>query len=153
MLSQNTEVSQSLDGKNVLAQILKRMDPATESNLIATLSDEDPELGADIRRRLFTEEDLVNADDRYLQNKLHDMDDKTIAVLIKGKKADFRSKILSNLSKRRAENVLDEESMTEFLLKSESERVTSQFFADLRRAWESGEMRVSGRDDSEIWVQ
>ncbi len=153
MLSQNTEVSQSLDGKNVLAQILKRMDPSTESNLIAALSGEDPELGADIRKRLFTEDDLVNAEDRYLQNKLHDMDDKTIAILIKGKKPDFRDKILSNLSKRRAESVLDEESITEFLLKSESERVTSQFFADLRRAWEAGEMRVKGRDDSEIWVQ
>lgn len=153
MLSQNTEVSQSLDGKNVLAQILKRMDPSTESNLIAALSGEDPELGADIRRRLFTEDDLVNAEDRYLQNKLHDMDDKTIAILIKGKKPEFRDKILSNLSKRRAESVLDEESVTEFLLKSESERVTSQFFADLRRAWEAGEMRVKGRDDDEIWVQ
>ena len=153
MLSQNTEVSQSLDGKSVLAQILKRMDPSTESNLIAALSGEDPELGADIRRRLFTEDDLVNAEDRYLQNKLHDMDDKTIAILIKGKKADFRDKILSNLSKRRAESVLDEESLTEFLLKSESERVTSQFFADLRRAWEAGELHVRGRDDGEVWVQ
>ncbi|MBP5157262.1 MAG: flagellar motor switch protein FliG, partial [Treponema sp.] len=87
------------------------------------------------------------------QNKLHDMDDKTIAILIKGKKADFRDKILSNLSKRRAETVLDEESITEFLLKSESERVTSQFFADLRRAWEAGELHVKGRDDDEVWVQ
>ncbi len=153
MLSQNTEVSQAMDGKSVLAQILKRMDPTTESNLIATISGEDPELGADIRRRLFTEDDLVNAEDRYLQNKLHDMDDKTIAVLIKGKKPDFRGKILSNLSKRRADSVLYEESLTEYLLKSESERVTSQFFADLRRAWEAGEMRVKGRDDSEVWVQ
>ena len=153
MLSQNTEVSQNLDGRNVLAQILKRMDPATESNLIATLSSEDPELGADIRKRLFTEDDLTNADDRYLQNKLHDMDDKTIAILIKGKKPGFREKILSNLSKRRAENVLDEESLTEYLLKSESERVTSQFFADLRRAWEAGELHVQGRDDGEVWVR
>ncbi|MBQ3687247.1 MAG: flagellar motor switch protein FliG [Treponema sp.] len=153
MLSQNTEVSQSLDGRNVIAQILKRMDPTTESNLIAALSSDDPELGADIRRRLFTEDDLANADDRYLQNKLHDMDDKTIAILIKGKKPDFREKILSNLSKRRAESVLDEESLTEYLLKSESERVTSQFFADLRRAWEAGELHVKGRDDNEIWVQ
>ncbi len=153
MLSQNTEVSQFLDGKNVLAQILKRMDPTTESNLIASLSCEDPELGADIRKRLFTEDDLTSADDRYLQNKLQDMDDKTIAILIKGKRADFREKILSNLSKRRAETVLDEESLIEYLLKSESERVTSQFFADLRRAWEAGELHVRGRDDGEVWVQ
>ncbi len=152
MLSQNTESSQEMDGKSVLAQILKRMNPAAESNIIATLSSDDPELGADIRKRLFTEDDMLNADDRYLQNKLHDMDDKTIAILIKGKKAAFRDKILSNLSARRAQTVLQEEEFTEFLLKSESERITSQFFADLRRAWEAGELHVTGRDDDDVWV-
>ncbi len=152
MLMQNTESSQNLDGKNVLAQILKRMDPMTESSIIASLSSDAPELGSDIRKLLFTEEDLINCDDRYLQNKLHDMDDKTIAILIKAKNPGFREKILSNLSKRRAEVVLQEEEFTEFLLKSEAEKITSQFFADLRRAWEAGELYVKGRSDNEVYV-
>ena len=132
------------------AAILRDMDDRTKGAIVIRLvkmKNVAPQLMESVGRS------LTNADDRYLQNKLHDMDDKTIAILIKGKKADFREKILSNLSKRRAESVLDEESLTEFLLKSESERVTSQFFADLRRAWEAGELHVKGRDDNEIWVQ
>ncbi len=152
MLSQNTENTQYLDGRGVLAQILKKMDPSAESSIIASLSSEDPELGADLRKRLFTEEDVIGADDRYMQNKLHDMEDKDIAVLIRGKNTEFRKKILANLSKRRAETVLEEEQLNDFVLKSESERITSQFYADLRRAWEMGKLHVKGRDDGEIYV-
>ena len=152
MLSQNTENTQYLDGRGVLAQILKKMDPTAESSIIASLSSEDPELGADLRKRLFTEEDVIGADDRYMQNKLHDMEDKDIAILIRGKNAEFRRKILSNLSKRRSETILEEEQLNEFVLKSDSERITSQFFADLRRAWEMGKLHVKGRDDGEIYV-
>ena len=152
MLSQNTENMQNLDGRGVLAQILKKMDPVAESGIIATLSSEDPELGAELRKRLFTEEDFIDADDRYIQNKLHDMEDKDIAVLIRGKNTAFRKKILSNMSKTRGKTVIEEEQLTDFVLKSESERITSQFFADLRRAWEMGELHVKGRDDGEIYV-
>lgn len=152
MLSQNTENTQYLDGRGVLAQILKKMDPDSESSIIASLSSEDPELGADLRKRLFTEEDVIDADDRYIQNKLHDMEDKDIAILIRGKNAKFRAKILANLSKRRGEVILEEEQINDFVLKSESERITSQFYADLRRAWEMGKLHVKGRDDGEIYV-
>lgn len=152
MLTQNTDNSQNMNGKNVLAQILKRMDPGTETAIISSLSDDDPELGSDIRKMLFTEEDFIACDNRYLQNKLHDMDDKAIAVLIKGKTPEFREKILSNLSSRRSSAVLDEESLIQYLLKSDSEKATSQFFADLRRAWEDGELFVNGRDDGEVYV-
>ena len=48
--------------------------------------------------------------------------------------------------------VLEEESLLTNLTKSESERVTSEFYAALRRAWESGELRISNRDDGEVYV-
>ena len=152
MLSQNTENTQNLDGRGVLAQILKKMDPGMESSIIATLSSEDPELGADLRKRLFTEEDVVASDDRYMQKKLHDMETKDIAILIRGKKPDFRQKVLSNVSKARCRDILEEEQLRDFVLKSDSERITSQFFAELRRAWEEGKLRVQGRDDGEVYV-
>jgi len=153
MMTQNTVNTQNLDGRNVLAQILKRMDPNTEYSIIGTLSDEDPELGADLRRRLFTEEDVIGADDRYLQNKLHDMKDEEIVLLLRGKNASFRDKIFANVSKRRALAIEDEEILKTHLLRSECEKVTSRFYADLRRAWETGELIVRGRDsDDEVYV-
>ncbi len=152
MLTQNTENSQNLDGRNVLAQILKRMDPASEGSIINSLSSSDPELGADLRRLLFTEEDVILGDDRFLQKKLHDMSDSDIALLIRGKNEEFRQKIFKNISKTRGDIVLEEESLHSKVLKSDVERVTMQFYANLRRAWENGEFRIEGRDDGEIYV-
>lgn len=152
MLMQNTENSENLDGRSVLAQILKKMDPSAEYSILSTLSEQDPDLGADLRKRLFTEEDVLGADDRFLQKKLHDMEDKEIALLLRGKNNDFRWKILRNVSKNRSQAILEEEALRTHVLKSDCEKVTSQFYAELRRAWERGDLFVQGRDDGEIFV-
>lgn len=152
LLTQNTENSQNMDGRGVLAQILKRMNPSVENSIINTLSEQDPELGEDLRKRLFTEEDVIGSDDKFIQNYLHDMEDRDIAVLIYGKNDAFREKILSNVSKNRRRVILDEESMIHHLTKSDSEKMTSSFYSVLRRAWENGDLRVSGRDEGEVYV-
>ena len=152
LLTQNTENSQNMDGRGVLAQILKRMNPSAENSIINTLSEQDPELGEDLRKRLFTEEDVIGSDVRFIQNYLHDMEDRDIAVLIYGKNDAFREKILSNVSKNRRRVILDEESMIHHLTKSDSEKMTSSFYSVLRRAWENGDLRVSGRDEGEVYV-
>ena len=36
--------------------------------------------------------------------------------------------------------------------KADSERLTSQFYTVLRRAWEKGDLRVAGRDEDEVFV-
>ena len=152
LLTQNTENSQNMDGRGVLAQILKRMNPSAENSIINTLSEQDPELGEDLRKRLFTEEDVIGSDDRFIQNYLHDMEDRDIAILIYGKNDAFREKILSNVSKNRRRVILDEESMIHHLTKSDSEKMTSSFYSVLRRAWENGDLRVAGRDEGEVYV-
>ena len=152
MLAQNTENTQNLDGRSALAQILKRMDPTAEQNVINSLSEQDPDLGADLRQRLFTEEDVVCADNRYMQQVLRGMSDEDVAFLIAGKKDDFRTKILTNVSKTRGDTILEEEQIRRPMRRSDCEKITSQFYATLRRAWEDGELKIEGRDDGEVYV-
>ena len=145
------EKSDSIDGRNALAQILKQMSPENEDAILSRLSSQDPDLGADLRERLFTAGDILNADDRYLQNYLRSMSDTDLAFLIAGKDDDFRKKILHNVSQNRAGIILDEEQAKKPMLRSDCEKITSQFFSTLRRAWEDGELIIKGRDD-EIYV-
>ena len=152
LLVQNTESSRTVDGKEALAQILKRMDPTAENAIIGSLYAQDPELGEDLRKRLFSEDDVIASDDRFIQNYLHDMEDRDIATLIFGKDEAFRQKILGNVSRGRARAVLFEESLIDKMSKAESEKATAAFFAVLRRAWEKGELKVQGRDDGESYV-
>ena len=103
-LNQTVEKAENIDGRDALAQILKKMDPGSENDILSYLSHDDPDLGQDLRSRLFTIDDVVNADDRYVQEKLHEMSEADIAYLIAAKPDNFRDKILSNISSgRRAE--------------------------------------------------
>ena len=104
-----TSKSDSIDGKNILAQILKRMSPEAEEGILANLAEADSALGEDLRERLFTTEDIINADDRFIQDKLRDMDEEEIAYLIASKAEDFRAKILDNVSENRRKSILETE--------------------------------------------
>ncbi|MCR5437589.1 MAG: flagellar motor switch protein FliG [Treponema sp.] len=146
-LKQTSEKAEVIDGKNALAQILKRLSPGIEHNIINYLSDSDPELGENIRERLFTMEDLLDADDRFIQDKLRNLTEVDIAYLIADKNEDIRNKILDNVSQGRRAEVLDQEEILKPMKKSECEKITSSFFADLRRAYEEGRLIINNRDD------
>ena len=143
----NLSAAQKTDGRGALAQILRKMDPNMEQSILDTLSLQDPDLSRDLRDRLFTIDDVIKADDRYIQTVLREMSDGDIAFLIAGKNDSFRLKILSNISKGRGDSVLEEEQLKKPMLKRDVERVTSRFFSELRRAWEDGKLVVMGDDD------
>ncbi len=143
----NTAAADSVDGRGVLAEIIKRMSPDAEKDILSTIFDQDPELSADLRERLFTMDDVLCADDRFIQKQLHSMTEGEIAFLIAGKPEDFRSKILQNVSKTRGDIVLEEETLRKPMRRQDCDAVTSRFFGILRRAWEEGRLVIAGRDD------
>ena len=146
-LRQTSQKAEKIDGKNALAQILKKMSPSAENDIIASLSESDPDLGMDLRSRLFTMEDVINADDRFIQEQLRLLDDQTLCLLIAANPDDFRNKILDNVSSTRRQDVLSIEEINKPFRRSDCERVTSEFFATLRRAYEDGKLKIHGRDE------
>ena len=145
--SLNVSAAQKTDGRGALAQILRKMSPDVEQSILDSLSMQDPDLSRDLRDRLFTIEDVINADDRYIQSVLREMENGEIALLLGGKDTAFRLKILSNISKGRGDLVLEEEEIRRPMLKRDVDKVTTQFFSELRRAWEDGKLIVRGDDD------
>ena len=64
----DTNHSETMDGRGALAEILKRMSSSAENEILASLEESDADLTSDLRRRLFTTDDFVNADDRFIQD-------------------------------------------------------------------------------------
>ncbi|MCR4790730.1 MAG: flagellar motor switch protein FliG [Treponemataceae bacterium] len=143
----NTSNSDSIDGRGALADILKKMSLQNEKGILSMLEETDPELSAELKNRLFTTEDFLNCDDRFLQAKLQDMSEVEIAYLIADKDKAFRDKILKNISTGRGDVVLEEESLHKPMLKKDVDSVTNEFFSYLRRKWEDGLLHINGRDD------
>lgn len=143
--------SESVDGRNTLAEILKQMPPDAESSIISSLSAEDPELGLDLKSRLFTIDDVVNADDKFIQEKLRAMQNSDIVKLLAKKPEEFRAKILGCVSAGRRAEIAEEEEIASPLRKADCDKVTEDFFLLLRRAYEDGKLIIKGRND-EIYV-
>ena len=146
-LNQTVEKAENIDGRNALAQILKKMDIGAENDILTYLSEDDPDLGQDLRSRLFTMEDVVKADDRFVQEKLREMSEVDIAYLVAAKPDDFREKILSNISAGRRAEVRAQEDILKPMRRSDCERITSEFFSKLRRAFEEGHLIIQDRND------
>ena len=146
-LNQTVEKAENIDGRNALAQILKKMDAGAENDILTYLSEDDPDLGQDLRSRLFTFDDVVKSDDRFVQEKLREMTEIDIAYLIAGKPDDFREKILSNISAGRRAEVRAQEDILKPMRRSDCERITSEFFSKLRRAFEEGHLIIKDRND------
>jgi len=146
-LNQTVEKAENIDGRNALAQILKKMDAGAENDILTYLSEDDPDLGQDLRSRLFTMDDVVKSDDRFVREKLREMSETDIAYLIAGKPDDFREKILSNISAGRRAEVRAQEDILKPMRRSDCERITSEFFSKLRRAFEEGHLIIKDRND------
>ena len=146
-----TSKSDKIDGKSTLAQILKRMSPEAEERILNQLSESDSSLGEELRERLFTIEDILNADDKYLQKYLVEADEEDLAYLISGRDFDFRDKILKNVSENKRKLILETEDFLKPMRKSDCEKAASKFFSAMRRAYDDGKLYIKGRDD-EIYV-
>lgn len=145
-LQNMTDDGEGFNGTERLSEILKAMTPASGSDIINLLERDDKELGDALRAKLFTIEDVVNADDKYIQARLHSMQTNDIARLIIKKPEPFRQKILNCISKGRRDEVHEEEEYSTFL-KSDCERVTNDFIMKLREDFEKGQLIVEGRND------
>ena len=146
-----TEKTENIDGRNALAQILKKMDSGAEADILKSLSAEDPDLGQDLKKRLFTQEDVIASDDKFIQETLREFSGEDLAYLIAAKPDDFREKILDNVSHGRRTEILEQEDLLKPMRRSDCEDMTSKFVGILRRAYEEGKLIIKGRND-EIFV-
>ena len=142
-----TDEQREIDGKNVLAAILKHSDLAFGGRLLADLEGEDPSLSREMKDRLYTLEDIVNAADRPIQEKLRNMDDREIVLLLRGRSEAFVNKIFLNLSTARAERIKEESEIMGAVPKIETEAAAREFLLWFRENREEGRiLMLSGED-------
>lgn len=145
LLSQ--EVSM-VGGTKAVAEILNRIDRMTEKQIFEALEPANPKLAEEIRRLMFTFDDLVRLDDRSIQRLLKEVEQKDLALALKAAAEAVSAKILANLSER-AQGMLKQE--IEYLgpvrLK-DVEEAQAGIVRIIRMLEESGEIVVAtGADD------
>ena len=147
VLLQNSQRTNSLDGKKILAEILKKMSFSTENSILSKISTEEPSLANDLRERLFTVDDVVNSDDRFVQETLMMYSNYEIACLVYKREEKFTKKIFQCISQGRVSQVQEELNINQTFLKSECDIIYSKFLNTLRNAFEEGKLFIKNRTD------
>ena len=125
--TQGTVVTQDIDGRSALAEILKHMDLSSEEKILEELDNFDPELSQAVKDKVFTIDLILKIDDAELQTILRDYDDREISIILKGKSEPIASKIINNVSSRRAALIGEEMTVLGRMRRSEVDKVTKEF--------------------------
>ena len=125
-------------------------DAVREGEILRRLEEESPLVAEEIKERLFTIDVLEYLEDDDLQKILRDMQDREIALLLKGKSDGIRAKILSSISERRRGFVADEYRIFGAVPKREADEATKEFLGLLRRLEEEGS--IVFRRENDRWV-
>jgi flagellar motor switch protein FliG len=107
------------------------------------LARSDGELAEEVRLLLFTFEDIVKLDDRSIQMVLKEVDQKDLAIALRGVSEDVRGRIFSNMSERGAELLKEEIDFQPPQRKRVIEEAQGRIVGVVRRLEEAGAIVLS----------
>ncbi|GHV62491.1 flagellar motor switch protein FliG [Spirochaetia bacterium] len=136
-----------VDGMSALAEILKAGDYSFGDRLLNELEEDNPDLGHSLKERLYTLDDVLNAEDKPLQEKLRSMSDHDIALLLKGKAPAFAEKLLSNVSGQRRALIREEGEIMGAVPRKEVDEASRDFLAWFRLNRENGSILLLSDED------
>ncbi|AJA90052.1 flagellar motor switch protein FliG [Borreliella chilensis] len=141
-----------LDGSKILVDILSYMDSNEEKNLLnkINLQDLNPVVDSEIREKIFDINVILRIMDNDMHNILREFTDKEIAIIIKDKTNEVRDKMLSNVSKRRKEIILDEEAFLGKISKKELKIMTLSFINYIKSLTLKGDLVIYRKNEEFI---
>jgi flagellar motor switch protein FliG len=153
MSSVMSQQFENAGGVASVAEILNVIDRATERNLLANLSEEDPDLVEEIRRLMFVFEDISKLSNRDIQTLLKNVESSQWAMALKGASAELKDKILGNMSKRGADLLREEMEYLGPVRLSNVEQTQQQIVDIIRRLEDGGEITTHSEDQEEQFIQ
>lgn len=137
-------------GVEALAELLNRVDRTTERAIMETLEAENAELADAVKKLMFVFEDVILLDDRAIQQVLKEVDQKELAIVLKGASEEVKNKIFSNMSSRAAEIVKEDMEFMGPVRVKQVEEAQQRFVWVIRRLEESGDITVSRSEEDLI---
>ncbi|MCB2169950.1 MAG: flagellar motor switch protein FliG [Deltaproteobacteria bacterium] len=143
----NKESSETHDtgGVDRLAEILNLADEMSSELIMGEIEEQDPELAAQIKQKMFVFEDIVLVDDKGFQKLLRKVETSELAVALKAASDEVKEKVFHNMSAR-AGDMLREEIADMGPVRMNDVSAAQQKITGLIQDMEfKGELIISGR--------
>ena len=98
----------SVGGVEPVAEILNSVDKATETRILSSIEETNPELAEQIRELMFTFEDMALIDAKQMQLVMKDVDQADMVLALKTASDAVKELIFSSMSSRAAEMVRED---------------------------------------------
>lgn len=136
-------------GINAIVPILNNTDRASERAILNGLEQYDPALAEEIRNRMFVFENLAEIDDRVVQKVLRRVDNKTLALALKGTASEVLDKVMRNLSQKAAAILKEDMDVLGAVRVRDVEQAQREIVNIIRQLEDQGEVVIArgGHDD------
>ncbi|MDP2210590.1 MAG: FliG C-terminal domain-containing protein, partial [Candidatus Aquicultor sp.] len=142
----------AVGGLDATVKILNQVDRGTERAILEILEDENPELADEIRRKLFTFEDVINLEDRAIQRVLREVETKRLALALKTANDELKEKMFANMSQRAGEMLREDMEFLGPVRLKDVELAQQEIVNTVRRLEEDGEIIIARGGEEEIVV-
>ena len=132
-------VTEEVDGKAALTEILRYLDPAREQAILAEL---DPNTANQIRKKLYTIDVVFQIPDKDLQRVMRDYADRELALVLRGAGEKARARMLASVSERRRGLIKLEDDAIGALRKADLDRAQQDFLEYIQLLEQKGEIAV-----------
>ncbi len=132
-----------IGGIMAIVDLLNQGDREMEQTILDGISEQDPELAEEIKKRLFTFDDIVKLDDRSAQRVLREVDMRDLALSMKGASEDAKNMVLKNMPKRAAAMLKEEIDFLGPVRAQDVEASQEKIVNIIRQLEDSGEIIVS----------
>jgi len=137
-------------GVRVVADLLNGIDKEMSKSLLARLEERNAQLGAAIRKKMFSFEDLIRLASADLQRVLREVDSANLAVSMKSASDPLKEKIYQSISKRAAESLRDEIGMLGPVRLKDVEVAQDAIIQVVRRLEEEGSISLDSSGDGAV---
>ncbi|MCA1957697.1 MAG: flagellar motor switch protein FliG [Nitrospira sp.] len=136
--------AQNIGGAEVVADILARMDKATENTIMTKIAEKNQPLAEAIRALMFVFDDLIKVDDRGIQELLKEVSKEDLPLALRGASPDVRDKFFKNMSSRAAEMLKDDMESKGPVRVADVEKAQQNILKVCRKLEEEGRIVVAG---------
>ncbi len=137
--------SSALGGPKCAADIVNMLEPRIESAVMEEINKVDEVLGAKIQDLIFVFDNLVDVDDRGMQELLRQVPSDKLLLALKAADDRLKEKIFKNMSQRAAEMLKDDLASRGPVRLSEVEAAQKEILAIARKLSEEGTISLGGK--------
>jgi flagellar motor switch protein FliG len=139
-----------IGGIRTVAEILNQMDRASEDIILKNIEEKDQILADEIRKLMFTFDDLIQIDDRGIQMVLKEITTDDLSLALKMASDELKTKIFKNMSQRAAQILREEMEAKGAVKVSDVEKAQMNIVRVARRLEEEGKIVIGGKGGEEV---